>query len=183
MPVTMPMSAAGSGPRPYSSALSAPVTQNSASPNASKTLTSALHPAERRVEDEREQAGDHRHHQVAPVLQRGRRGGADQDVAQEPAAEARRTGQDQHPEDVEALADRDQGAGDREDEDADQVEHDQGGGRLGLHVGDVTLPGRAACGSRAPGRAAGVGSAHRTNHAGAGAGQTDGAPHARGTER
>ena len=39
MPVTMPISAAGSGPRPYSSALSAPVTQNSASPKASKTLT------------------------------------------------------------------------------------------------------------------------------------------------
>ncbi len=39
MPVTMPISAAGARPRPYSAALTAPVTQNSASPKASKTLT------------------------------------------------------------------------------------------------------------------------------------------------
>ena len=37
--MTIPISAAGTGPRPYSSALSAPVTQNSASPAASKTFT------------------------------------------------------------------------------------------------------------------------------------------------
>ena len=39
MPVTMPISAAGTGPSPYSIALIAPETQNSASPKASKMLT------------------------------------------------------------------------------------------------------------------------------------------------
>ena len=40
MAVTRPISAAGTGPRPYSSAFSAPVTQNSANPKASKIVTS-----------------------------------------------------------------------------------------------------------------------------------------------
>lgn len=39
MPVTMPISAAGTGPRPWSSAVSAPVTQKSPSPKASSTVT------------------------------------------------------------------------------------------------------------------------------------------------
>ena len=37
--VTRPIRAAGTGSRPYSSALSAPVTQNRARPKASKTTT------------------------------------------------------------------------------------------------------------------------------------------------
>ena len=45
MPVTIPISAAGIGPRPYSRALSAPVTQKSDSPNASKTsITRSIRP-------------------------------------------------------------------------------------------------------------------------------------------
>jgi len=75
-------------------------------------------------------SGSDRHHEVAPVGESRWRGRTDEDVAQETAAEARRTGQHQDPEDVEALADRDQCSGDREHEDSDQVEHDEDG--LGL---------------------------------------------------
>ena len=39
MPVSIPISAAGAGPSPWSSAFRAPVTQNSDSPAASSTLT------------------------------------------------------------------------------------------------------------------------------------------------
>ena len=39
MPVSIPISAAGAGPSPCSSAFRAPVTQNSDSPAASSTLT------------------------------------------------------------------------------------------------------------------------------------------------
>ena len=134
MPVTMPIRAAGSGVRSKSRALSAPVTQKSASPNASKMLTCRSIRPRAGWKHERDQPGGDRDQQVAPVLERGGRRGADQHVAQEPAAETGRAGQDQHAEDVEALADADQGAGDREHEDADQVQHDQGGGRFGLHV-------------------------------------------------
>ena len=39
MPVTMPISAAGSGPSPYSTALSAPVTQNTREPERVEDVT------------------------------------------------------------------------------------------------------------------------------------------------
>ena len=134
MPVTMPISAAGSGVEAVVEGLERAGDAEQRQPERVEDVDQPLHPAQRRVEGEGEQPGDDRDQQVAPVLERGRRGGADQHVAQEPAAETRRTGQDQHAEDVEALADGDQGAGDREHEDAEQVEHDQGGGRFGLHV-------------------------------------------------
>jgi hypothetical protein len=90
----------------------------------------ALETPHGRVVPEGHQPGGRRHHQVAPVGQRRGRGGVDEDVAQEAAAEPRRPGQHEHPEDVELLAHRDQRPGDREDEDADQVEHDEDGLRL-----------------------------------------------------
>ena len=73
-----------------------------------------------------------RHHQVAPVLERGRRRRVDEYVAQEAAAEAGGPGQDEDAEHVEALADRHERARDREHEDAQQVEDDQGGGHVGV---------------------------------------------------
>ena len=90
------------------------------------------------MEEERHQPRDGGHQQVAPVRERRRRGRTDQHVPQEATAQTRDQGQHQHREDVELLADRDQRAGDREDEDAHQVEHDQqrvGLGRSGLHAG------------------------------------------------
>ena len=125
MPVSIPISAAGTGPRPNASAFSAPVTQNSESPAASSTLTTrSMRPSDR-VEEEGDQAGRRRHEEVAPVGERRRRHGADEHVAEEAAPEARRAGQHQHREHVELLADRDQGAGQREHEDAHEVQHDE----------------------------------------------------------
>ena len=60
--------------------------------------------------------------QVAPVLERGRRHGADQEISQDSARGRRRERQHQHAEQVEALAHRGGGARERENEDADEVE-------------------------------------------------------------
>ena len=86
------------------------MTQNSASPAASRTLITPLRAAERGWKKKVTRPGGDRHQQVAPVRQRRRRRRADQHVAQEAAAEPGRPGQHQHAEDVELLADRRPGA-------------------------------------------------------------------------
>ena len=126
MPVSIPISAAGTGPSPNSSAFSAPVTQNSASPAASSTLITRSVRPERRVEEERHQPAATGHQQVAPVRQRRRRRTAPISTSRrKPPPSPVDAGQHQHREDVELLADRDQRTGDGEDEDAHQVEDDR----------------------------------------------------------
>lgn len=81
-----------------------------------------------RVQEEHDQGGDERCGEV-PQVGEGRRGyGADDDVAQQPSAQRGDLREDGYAEDVEVLADGQQGAGDREDEDADQVERVLDGG-------------------------------------------------------
>ena len=107
MPVSIPISAAGTGPSPNSSALSAPVTQNSASPAASSTLITRSMRPERRVEEEGHQARRRGHQQVAPVRQRRRRRTAPMSTSRrKPPPSPVDAGQHQHREHVELLADR-----------------------------------------------------------------------------
>ena len=94
-PVIMPSRAAGTMSRPAFDALSAPITQNSASPAASRVrmrfsqrATAGCH---RNVAD----AGQRGREQEPPVDQPGRRYVAEQDVADQAAAEPGRPGQDQ----------------------------------------------------------------------------------------
>ena len=102
------------------------------------------------MEDEGDQPGRDRDQQVAPVGQRRGRDVADQDVAQEAAPETGHAGQHQHAEHVEAAPDPDQGPGDREHEDPDEVEHDQKG--CGRHPDRLGLArGRSGVGSAATG--------------------------------
>jgi len=134
MPVTMPISAAGSWPRSrvqrtetVLQRLEGAGDAEQGQPERVEDTDLALQPADRRVVGERHQPGRHRHHQVPPVGEGCRRGRPDEHVAQETTAETRRTGEHQDAEDVEVLADRDQCTGDGEDEDSDQVEHDEEG--------------------------------------------------------
>ena len=75
-----------------------------------------------------------RHRQVAGVAQRCDPGDADEEVAEHAAAQRGQDGQDQDPDDVEALADGQQAAGQPEHEHADQLEH-QPGGVVGKEAG------------------------------------------------
>ena len=63
-----------------------------------------------------QQPGQHGHQEVAPVRQGRRRGGVDEDVAQEAAAQAGGAGEHQDAEHVELPPYRDEGPGDGEDE-------------------------------------------------------------------
>jgi hypothetical protein len=69
---------------------------------------------------------------VPPVGDRGRRGGADQHVADHPAAEGRGHRDHEDADEIKALAKPGQGAGHRGGEDAEQVE-DDGEMRVGDH--------------------------------------------------
>ena len=71
-----------------------------------------------------------------------------------PPPEAGDAGEHERGEEVEALAHRHERAGHREDEDADEVEHDQRGGELGRgHVSKARSRGRRDSTRRRGGRA------------------------------
>ena len=88
--------------------------------------------------------------QVAPVHQRRGRRGVDEDVAQEPSPQARGAGQHQRTEEVEVATDRHEGAGDREDEDPEQVDDHEDVGRVADgHGCNLSRPPREGSGGRA----------------------------------
>ena len=118
MPPTR-MAASGSTPAP--SALSEPPMAKVARPAASSTRTNLeirSTPGWKRKVTRPATSG--RPHEP-PVGDADRRRVADEHVAHDAAAEGRGGGQHQHPEQVEALLDRDQSTGQREDENTDQV--------------------------------------------------------------
>ena len=109
-------------PRPYSYAFVVPATQKRPRPAASKMFTPSWIRSTSRVEEEDQQGGEQRGEEV-PQIREGRgRHGSDDQVPEQPAAQRGDLGEDGDAEDVEVLADGQQGAGDGEDEDADQVE-------------------------------------------------------------
>ncbi|KJK35449.1 hypothetical protein UK15_31400 [Streptomyces variegatus] len=75
-----------------------------------------------RVQEEDEEGGEQRGEEVPQVREGGGRYGPDDQVAEQSATQRGDLGEDGHAEHVEVLAHGQQGAGDREDEDADQVE-------------------------------------------------------------
>ncbi|KUO04882.1 hypothetical protein AQJ67_09015 [Streptomyces caeruleatus] len=75
-----------------------------------------------RVEEDHQQRGEQRGQEVPQVREGRRRYGADDHVPEQSAAQSGDLGEHGDAEDVEVLADGQQGAGDGEDEDADQVE-------------------------------------------------------------
>ncbi|KOG10924.1 hypothetical protein ADK35_34150 [Streptomyces viridochromogenes] len=75
-----------------------------------------------RVEEDHQERGEQRGEEVPQIREGGRGYGTDDHVPEQPAAQGGDLGEDGDAEDVEVLADRQQGAGDGEDEDADQVE-------------------------------------------------------------
>lgn len=76
---------------------------------------------------ERRQTGNHGNHDVAPVADRSRWHGADQQVARDPAGGGGGVGQHEHSEQVEAMPDPHHGAAQREHERAKEIErHDEG---------------------------------------------------------
>src|SRR3546814_16177737 len=74
--------------------------------------------------EEADQSSRDRDQQIAPVGKSRRWRGIDQDVPDEPAAQAGCPGQDQYSEQVQVLADGDERTGHGEDEDAKEVEPD-----------------------------------------------------------
>ncbi|KOX03833.1 hypothetical protein ADK65_06570 [Streptomyces sp. NRRL B-1140] len=89
------------------------------------------------VQEEHEEGGEQRGEEVPQVREGGRRYGPDDQVAEQPAAQRGDLREDGHAEHVEVLAHGQQGTGDREDEDADQVERvlDGGAEELLEHTG------------------------------------------------
>ncbi|ELP69417.1 hypothetical protein STRTUCAR8_07689 [Streptomyces turgidiscabies Car8] len=75
-----------------------------------------------RVEEEDQQGGEQRRQEVPEIRERRRRHRPDDQIPEQPSAQRGDLGEDGDPEDVEVLADGEQGAGDREDENADEVE-------------------------------------------------------------
>ena len=120
--VIIPSSAAGTTDSPASEALTAPFTQNSARPAASRVRMMFSQRATTGCQKNVATPASDGREQVAPVGEAGRRYVAEQHVADESAAETRDEGEDQGAEDVQALADGDEGTGQREDEDPGEVE-------------------------------------------------------------
>jgi len=97
-----------------------------------------------RVEEEDQEGGEQRGQEVAQVREGSRRG-ADDQVPEQPSAERGDLGEHGYAEDVEVLADGQQRAGDREDENTDGIERvlDGGGEQLLEHPYILTY--RTAC--------------------------------------
>ncbi|ESU50262.1 hypothetical protein P376_1761 [Streptomyces sp. HCCB10043] len=95
-----------------------------------------------RVEEEDQAGGEHRGDEVAEVGEGGGRDRADHDVTEQPSAQRCHLRENRDAEDIEVLADGEQGARDREDEDPDEVERMLDGGReqFGEHRAIVPVP-------------------------------------------
>ncbi len=74
------------------------------------------------VQEVDDRGGDQRGDEETELTEGGRRDGPDDEVAEEPAAEGGDQGEDDDAEDVEVLADGEQGACGGEDEDAGEVQ-------------------------------------------------------------
>jgi hypothetical protein len=96
------------------------------------------------VQEEDHQCGRQGVEEVPHVLERGRRHRPDDQVPEDPAAERGDLGEHGDTEDVEVLPDREQAAGQGEDEDPDQVE-------CLLHAGLKQLRGHPVVLSDTPG--------------------------------
>ncbi|KUN24589.1 hypothetical protein AQJ11_22450 [Streptomyces corchorusii] len=96
-----------------------------------------------RVQEEDDERGEQRGDEVPQVREGGRGYGPDHHVAEQPAAQRGDLGEDGDAEHVEVLPYGQQGAGDREDEDADHIERVLDGGTeelLELHPDILACP-------------------------------------------
>ncbi len=144
--VARPRAADGVRPRPYSYAFVVPATQNRPSSARVEDVDRDLDVLHLWVKEEHQQGGEQRGAEVAEVGERGRGYGPDDHVAEQPSAQCGDLGEDGDAEDVEVLADGQQGAGDREDEDPHEVEHmlDGGGEQFLKHPDILTRRGARA---------------------------------------
>ncbi|AOR31965.1 hypothetical protein BFF78_13690 [Streptomyces fodineus] len=97
-----------------------------------------------RVQEEDDQRGQQRGHEVPEVGEGGRGYGSDDQVTKQPSAQRGHLGEYGDAEHVEVLPDGQQGAGDREHEDADDIERVLDGGTeelLQLHPDILTRRG------------------------------------------
>ncbi|OIK07072.1 hypothetical protein BIV23_06250 [Streptomyces monashensis] len=88
------------------------------------------------MQEEDDERGEQRGHEVPEVREGGRRYGPDDQVAEQPPAQRGDLGEDADAEHVEVLPDGQQRTGDREHEDADDIQGVLDGGteeRLELH--------------------------------------------------
>ena len=122
MPVSMPSSAAITGCNAESQRLLRAGDREQPEAERVEHPHRIAQPLDRVIPDERDEAGERRRREVAPVDERRRRHGADQQVAQDAARQLPWRRQHEHAEKIEALPHGRRGAGQCEDEDADEVE-------------------------------------------------------------
>ncbi|GHK04538.1 hypothetical protein SY2F82_63350 [Streptomyces sp. Y2F8-2] len=97
------------------------------------------------MEEDHQEGGEQRGQEVPQIRERGRRHGADDHIPEQPSAQRGDLGEHGDAEHVEVLADGQQGAGDREDEDADDIQRVLDGGTEQLLEHPYILTHPAGC--------------------------------------